>query len=368
VSAVATLLSRLVAHHTQNPGGDEQSLAILLAAELKARRPDAVKLVEVPRTGATGAYVIATWGTPRLLVNAHLDTVPPNEGWTGDPYIARRSGDRLTALGAADTKGAIAAILCALDEVQPRDTAVLLSGDEELDNTCMRAFLAEPPIQLGVGGVERAIVCEPTSLRVGVRHRGILSLEIELKGHGGHSSRADVLPRPLADLARLAAAIDDWGRAHVAKGPPGFQGLCLNIAKLDGGIAFNVIPERGVLTVSLRPPPGADVAAVKAELVAIQKRVVPAAHCSWLIDSPPFETRDVAAFVPHLGARAEAPCDLAFWTEAALLANAGVDSVVIGPGDIDHAHAGDEHVLVSELEAARAMFIDVWRSTLHGAR
>lgn len=367
MSPVAKLLARLVAHHTHNPGGNEVSLAMLLAKELKARRPDTVRLVEVPRAGAIGAYVLATWGTPRLLVNAHLDTVPPNDGWTGDPYVARVSDDRLTALGAADTKGAIAAILCALDELSPRDTAVLFSGDEELDNTCMRAFLAAPPIALGAGGVTRAIVCEPTSLQVGVRHRGIVSAEIALKGQGGHSSRADVLPRPLAELARLAAAIDDWGRAHVTKGPPGFLGMCLNIAKLDGGIAFNVIPERGTLTLSLRPPPGADVAAIKAELGAIQARIVPSAQTTWLIDSPPFETREVSAFEPLLGARARAPRDLAFWTEAALLARAGVDAVVIGPGDINHAHAGDEHVLLAELEAARTMFADVWRSTRDGA-
>ena len=81
------LLSRLIAQPTHNPGGDEPALAALLARELEARRPDAVEVVEVARAGTTGAYVYARWGTPRLLVNVHIDTVPPNNGWSGSNII-----------------------------------------------------------------------------------------------------------------------------------------------------------------------------------------------------------------------------------------------------------------------------------------
>src|SRR5581483_276545 len=138
------LLAQLIAADTHNPGGDERALAARLAEELAARGPDAVDVVEVPReeAGASGAYVIARWGEPRVLYNAHLDTVPPNAGWTGDPFAARVSGERVVGLGACDTKAAIAALLGALDDARPRDAAILFSGDEERRSTCMRAFLA----------------------------------------------------------------------------------------------------------------------------------------------------------------------------------------------------------------------------------
>ena len=198
-------LSRLIAMRSDNPGTGEPAIAAALKADLARHAPDALEVIEIPHGRITSAAVLARWGKPSLLVNAHLDTVPPNRGWTGDPFVARLDGDRLVGLGSADTKGAIAAILGALDEARPRDTAVLFSGDEELDNQCMRALLERGTLK----GVERAIVCEPTSLRYGTRHRGILSLEVVARGPGGHSSFADTLPGPLADLARVAARLGD---------------------------------------------------------------------------------------------------------------------------------------------------------------
>ncbi len=369
MSEIIPLLSRLIAARTHNPGGDEVALAQLLHGELLALGPDSLELVRVPRGKLTGAYVVARWGAPRLLVNAHLDTVPPNDGWSGDPFVARRvstpDGERIVGLGSADTKGAVAAILSALTSVQPRDTAVVFSGDEELENTCMHHLIDSSLLTLGEGGIERAIVCEPTSLRPGTRHRGIMAVEISLQGQGGHSSRADTSPRPLAELARLALRFDEWGQARKSEGPPGFPGMCMNVAKLDGGVAFNVIPERGMLTISLRPPPGSDVRTIRAEIDAIVVRTLPSAQVRWVLDSPPFETRHFEHFASLLRTPAEAPVDLGFWTEAALLSRAGVDAVVIGPGDIAQAHAPDEWVGVDELGAARAMFVDLFRESSH---
>jgi acetylornithine deacetylase len=368
VSDPTALLAQLVAFDTHNPGGDEPALAARLRDELARRRPDALELHEVPRPGQTGAYVAARWGTPRTLVNVHLDTVPPNAGWTGDPLVPRVADGRLTALGAADTKGAIAAILCALDEARPRDVAVLFSGDEEVSGTCVRAFLAAG----GAAGIdptrlERAVVCEPTSCRAGTRHRGVMALETRVRGKGGHSSRADHMPAPIVDLARLAVAFHEWGRAHVGDGPPGFQGMCLNVAKLDGGVAFNVVPETAMLSVSLRPPPGTDMEPLRDQLLALAARVVPAATSSVTLFNPAFATRDLAGFRPLLGELVDAPADLGFWTEAAVLAGAGMDVVVFGPGDIGVAHAADEFVPLGELARARDVFVRLFRES-HGTR
>jgi acetylornithine deacetylase len=353
------LLETLIRADSHNPGGDEPALAAWLGEALRARGADEVRVVEVARASGRGAYVVARWGTPRLLVNAHLDTVPPNAGWTGDPFRARVDDERVMGLGACDTKGAIAAVLCALDDERPRDLAVLFSGDEEHTGTCMRRFVADG----GTRGITHAIVCEPTSLRLGTRHRGVMSIEIEVTGQGGHSSRADTLPAPLAALARLAVAYDDWGRARRSDGPPGFPGMCMNVAKLDGGVAFNVVPERARLTASVRPPPGSDMAAVRAALVALAP---PGAHVDVPVDNAPFATRDPAAFARLLDDGGGAGVDFGFWTEAAVLSEAGVDAVVFGPGDIAQAHAPDEWVARAELEAARRAFAGVLRRTREG--
>ncbi|MDF2695984.1 MAG: Acetylornithine deacetylase [Labilithrix sp.] len=348
-----SILSSLVGFRSDLTG-DEPTLAAHLAELLRAHSPDEVAVGEVPRLGGdkAAAWVYARFGRPKLLVNAHLDTVPPNADWSSDPFVPRIEGGRLYALGAADTKGAAAAILAALAEVRPHDTGILFSGDEEFSSVVMRAFVASEHCK----GLERAIVCEPTNLRVGVRHRGFVVLEVTMSGPGGHSSKADTLPAPLAMLSRAAVALDDWGRARRELGPPGFPGMCLNIAKLDGGIAFNVIPAQGRLLVSLRPPPGANTASIRQELEAVVRTVVPEATVAFTRANAPFATEDVASFEPFLGEAARAPIDLGFWTEAALLTASGVDAVVMGPGDIAQAHGPDEWVLLEELDRARDCF------------
>lgn len=356
----ASILSTLVAFRTDLTEGNERPLAEHLADLLRQRGPDEVIVGDVPRSeGKPASYVFARFGRPRLLVNAHLDTVPPNADWSSDPFVPRVEGGRLYALGSADTKGAVAAILAALDETTPRDTAILFSGDEESSSVVMRAFVTSPQR----AGLERAIVCEPTNLRVGTRHRGFVAFDVTVTGPGGHSSQADTLPSPIAILSRLGVALDDWARRHAPLGPPGFPGMCVNLAKLDGGVAFNVIPAQARLVASVRPPPGADTAVVCAELESIARDVAPGSTFRLLRNNAPFATRDLASFEPMLGDATRAPIDLGFWTEAALLASSGVDAVVLGPGDITQAHGPDEWVTLEELHRARDLFRSVFVAT-----
>lgn len=356
--ALVERLAELVSFDTQNPEGEERPLVHRLAAELRALGARTVDPVEV----GDHAYVYARFGQepPRLLINVHLDTVPANSGYTSPPHLLVQRGDQLYGLGSADTKGAIAAVLEALaGGPVKRSVGVLFSGDEEHGGTCIRDFLASDLCD----GLEQAIVCEPTSCRVGVRHRGIAAATATLKAVGGHSSLADTLVNPLAVLARAAVALDEMGRAHRERGPAGFKGLNVNVAKLDGGIAFNVVPAAATLSFSLRAAPGADVPALLAE--AEQRvRAAAAPHAlEWAIpaSNPPFATRDLAAFRPLLGDRVEAPVDLGFWTEAARVSEKGIDAVVFGPGDIAQAHAADEFVTVGDLQQAHAAFVSILR-------
>jgi acetylornithine deacetylase len=354
------ILSNLVSYRTDVVGGDERALAEHLGELLRAGGADEVTIADVPRErGKPASYVYGRFGNPRLLLNAHLDTVPPNADWSSDPFVPRFDDGRLYALGAADTKGAAAAILAALAEGPPKDTGILFSGDEEFSSVAMRAFIASHH----KNGLERAIVCEPTNLAVGARHRGFVVLEVSASSPGGHSSLADTLPAPIAILARVAVALDDWGKAKRTVGPPEFRGMCLNVAKLDGGIAFNVIPAQARLLVSLRPPPGADTTAITNELEEIVRKAAPEASFGFPRKNVPFYTRSVDSFVPLLGDTARAPIDLGFWTEAALLAASGVDAVVFGPGSITHAHAPNEWVSLDELVRARDLFLGVMKAT-----
>ena len=357
-------LARLIAMPTHNPGGDELALCQLLADALGSRGADEVEVESVKHDdGSDGAYVYARWGEPRVLVNTHIDTVPPNRAWSTDPFDPVIDGDRMFGLGTADTKGAAAAILCALERERPRDLAIVFSGDEEHSGSCMRAFVASPR----AAGIERALISEPTSRRIGVRHRGVSAFRAEVACPGGHSSRADRMPKPIVALARLAVELDGVARRWIDRGPPEMTGLCLNVAGLDGGVAFNVIPERAELTFSFRAPPGCDRPALDLDLVqAVASAALeegPAVRVVEVMDRPPFATRDVDGFRPLLGALVQNSIQLDFWTEAAVMAEAGIDAVVLGPGDIAVAHGADEYVPLADLAWAVDTYADVFART-----
>jgi acetylornithine deacetylase len=351
-------LAELVSFDTRNPDGDERPLVQRLGAELRTLGAGSVDQVDV----GDHAYVYARFGgdSPRLLLNAHVDTVPANEGYTSPPHLLVRRGDRLYGLGAADIKGAIAAILEAIAAGPvTRPVGVLFSGDEEHGGGCIRAFLDSEAAR----GLERAIVCEPPSCRVGVRHRGIGAATVTLEAAGGHSSRVDDMVNPIAVLARAAVALDEMGIEYRSKGPPGFPGINLNVAALDGGIAFNVVPTRARLTFSVRQPPGDRVEDLLAEAERRVRAATSPHAIAWAVSiaSPSLQPRDLAGFTPLLGDRMAETINLAYWTEASRLSERGIDAVVFGPGDVAQAHAADEFVEIRELEAARDAFEHVLR-------
>ena len=257
-----SLLAGLVAFDTQNPSGDERAMVQSLATQLGALGAARVEAF------AAGAHhgVFAVFGSaPSLLLNAHVDTVPANAGFTSRPHDLVLHAGRLHGLGAADTKGAIACILAALETCRSvgrsvRDVAILFSGDEESGGRVMREFLGSERAD----GLTHAIVCEPTDCRVGVRHRGIAAVRAIARSPGGHSSRADDLAAPVVTTARAAVALHAWGQRYRRQGPAGYEGLCVNVAAIDGGVAFNVVPTHAALTVSadyvrLRTEPIADI-------------------------------------------------------------------------------------------------------------
>jgi acetylornithine deacetylase len=354
-----SLLTELVAFDTQNPSGDEQPMVQWLAMQL-----DALGAARVEAFAAGGHHAVyAVFGSsPSMLLNAHVDTVPANAGFTSPPHELTLREGRLHGLGAADTKGAIACILAALETCRGggravRDVAVLFSGDEESGGQVMREFLGSERAR----GLTHAIACEPTDCRVGVRHRGIAAARATASSPGGHSSRADDLGAPVVAAARAAVALHAWGQRYRSLGPAGYKGLCVNVAAIDGGVAFNVVPSRAVLTFSLRPWPGADVAALLEEAKTTACAAAAPDPLTWEVTfaNPPLETRDVDGFARWLPSLRRGSVDLQFWTEAALLSSAGIDAVVFGPGAIAQAHAPDEYVELAQLIEAHDAFVHV---------
>jgi len=342
-------LAKLVSFDTRNGTGDEVLLARYLSEQLQGFNPDTLICEMVPRSrGKTkSAFVFARWGTPRILLNVHIDTVPSGEGWKSDPLKLRDEGDKLIGLGSSDIKGAAAAILAALGTTTPNNVAILFSGDEEHGSEVMPAFIRSGLLE----GISTAIVCEPTGCEVGRRHRGMLAFSTSFSGPGGHSSLSDHVAAPLLQASRLASAIGDYGDLHREFGEDPYKGLCINIGEIIGDGAYNVIPTKVDFKFSMRPPPGDSVSQRETDIRAIAAKAMEPIKLDTIVAFPSFETKDVKAFEPYFGPFAA--IDLPYWTEAAMLSNAGVNTVVYGPGDVEQAHRPNEYVTLTQLHKAQ---------------
>lgn len=344
-------LAALVAFDTQNPPrrmGDDGIFAYLRDALGESFQTSIHDLGE----GCVNLY--ARRGTPRLLFNFHIDTVPRNPNWTRDPFALHVADGRATGLGACDIKGAAAAMLTAARHSRG-DVALLFSSDEEAgQGRCIQSFLSEGHVFDGV------IVAEPTGGRAVLAHRGIGTGTLVFRGTPGHASA----PRALVDSAvheamRWGIRALDAATEHQGVGTAGLVGWRFNAGRIEGGEKPNMIAGDCRVRVGVRPPPGTPPATLLQHLVSLApnpERVsyepgflgptLPAAQ----------DTVDITrSFVEKLGLPVGDAVD--FWTEAALFSAAKMPAIVFGPGHIEQAHTADEWVAVDELRVCIEHYI-----------
>lgn len=281
--------------------------------------------------------VLAIRGRARTLLTAHVDTVPVAPGWTRDPFTLSVEGDRAYGLGACDVKGGAAAMIAAAFATKA-PCALLFTTDEEAGNaTCMRRFIeTKPPYEL-------AVVAEPTRAKAVVSHRGIASGSLCFEGRAGHAS--------LKNARSAVHALIDWADGALDMADE-LGDIRFNIGRIEGGEKPNMIASRAEARFGVRPPPEMDPRGTLRRLAALSGTAM-------------FEERFVAPPLLPLAENEARRLDLPlgepvdFWTEAALLSEAKIPSIVLGPGDIAQAHAPDEWVLLSDLEDAAKHYVRV---------
>ena len=306
--------------------------------------------------GAGAVALHAVRGTPRLLFNVHLDTVPDSPQWSASPFALRVTDDRAIGLGACDIKGAAAALL-AVAGTTGGSLGLLFTTDEEAnDARCIAGFLDRgPPACAAV------IVAEPTRGEAVLAHRGISSVLMRFAGRAGHASGAQgAADSALHQAMRWGASALDYVDTQAHQRFAGLTGLRFNIGRVEGGIKANVIAPAAEVRFGFRPLPSMDPGAILAEL----RRLAPSAPAQFeeTFRGPPLPAGDIAGaearrlaardLVDGLGLPIGSAVD--FWTEAALFSQAGCTTFVFGPGDIVQAHTGDEWVALEQLAAYAA--------------
>lgn len=372
---VVALTRRLVAIDATNPslvagGAGERELALVIA-EWLAERGFETRLIgaDAARPSLLARRRGAGTG-PTLMLAGHLDTV----GGTGTGTATGREAGadestesdaaqgRIVGRGSYDMAGGLAAAMIAASAAPPNlagDLVLAFAADEEFGSVGMEELLAELDASAAASADDRrprpdaAVVLEPTDLEVTLAHRGFAWYRVEYEGRAAHGSQPelgdDAIDRALDGLV----ALREFGaRLGAAARHPLLGTGSVRVATIEGGSDAATVADRCVLVVERRTLPGdGDPGLELAEVLAPSRpaRMVP------LVSRPAMEAdpesllaRVVLAAVEGATGRPVARRGDPWWTDAGLVAEAGIPVVLVGAVGAG-AHADEEWVSTDSL-------------------
>ena len=339
----AELITLLVG--TPSVSGEEGPLADLLGDLLTT------KGYEVHRQGNNLWFSFGRKGGSRLLLNSHLDTVPPCAGWEGDPFTPLWNGARLQGLGANDAKGCVAAILLAAFDLSQRDLAgevvVALTAEEETGGQGIATILDQ------LGPLDGAVVGEPTGLRVCAAQRGLLILKCTARGQSGHVANAQMLGAENA----IHKAARDIGRVAAMDFPihPLLGSQRAQVTQIQGGLRRNQVPDACEFFVDLRTGPDQDHDALAADFQRQLESEV-AVHSKRYLPKGTDATHPIVRAALQAAGKA-GPVGSGTTSDWAFLGD--LAAVKVGPGDTFRSHAPNEYLTLPELEAGSAFYANL---------
>ena len=356
------LLCDLIAEPSENPPGNEERCAQLLASFLE-QRGVACRLDQAA-PGRPNLYAKVGAGGPTLVMCGHLDTVPAGEGWTLDPFSAAVTDGRVYGRGSCDMKAGLASAAAALLAVNK--SGISLKGsfalhaviDEEVGSAGARKAAAEQHAHW-------AIVTEPSGSQVLARGNGQLNFEIVFHGKAVHSSHPEDGRNAIHDAASFIRLVEEETLRLAAAPSPGIGPATYSVGLVEGGRGGSTVADRCELTLDRRVLPSEDLDAAEEEvrLLLVRLRTERPGirwELSRTVAFPPLRGTSNGRLeevlndaLADLGrAVAEPRRGMRFATDAAWYEAAGSPAVVFGPGDVAVAHQSDEHVAIDDLEVA----------------
>ena len=363
------MLSRLIAFDTTSR---DSNLALVGFVEdyvsaygLKSRR--------IPNPEGTKANLLITIGPDvpgGVILSGHTDVVPVDgQPWDTDPFTMVERDGRYYGRGTSDMKAFSAVILSLIPEfvARPLKTPVhiALSYDEEVGCLGVRPMIAD--ILKSVPMPRLAIIGEPTNMKVVNAHKGIRSFRTTITGREAHSSQVDRGVNAVMVAAELIMFLAKLGNDMRTKGDPTGRFdppfTSVQSSTIEGGTALNILARHCTFQWEFRYLPGTshddifeafDNHARNAVLQRL-RAIAPEADIVTTIRS------HVPALVAREGCPAEALARqltganhaeaVSYGTEAGLFQEAGIPSVICGPGDIREAHKPNEYIEIAQVAA-----------------
>ncbi len=294
-------------------------------------------------------------GRPVLMLCGHLDTVPPY-------FPPRIQGTRLFGRGAADDKGGLAAVINAIASTEQRKLKGTLLAtfvvDEELRSLGAQDIMPHLDADFG-------IVCEPTNLKIVNGHKGRLTFHVETIGKSAHASKPELGKNAIVEMAKLVLLL---GKIPL-KQHPVLGNETITVSAITAGEAPNVVPDRCRIDIDYRYVPPHDASSV----LEMLRMKLPEARIEFAEDpknfSRPFylPTHKVIKLLGEsIRCSGQDPqvVTMDASTDASRFNEAGIPTVVFGPGDIAQAHTTDEWIDLREVETASAIFKELIKRVL----
>lgn len=377
-----SLLQRLVQIPSPNPPGDTVAIADFVAEQMRAigcqvRQPAPPQKPQARNTIATlGA------GEPRIMLHAHIDTVPiaatEAASWSVDPYAGEVRDGALYGKGSIDDKAVLASMMLVMMEAAQQDDLagsliLVAAAEEEVGGQLGTKWLADKG-HLPV--CDFIVVGEQTGNRVATAHKGVMRATVRTAGKSVHATNPDRGVNAIVAMSKIIAALDhyhhDLSRViHPVVGAP----TC-NIGVIAGGSTANAVPDACAIQLDRRMIPGEKPEDVVGELRAVVEslQLAPATvSIGDFVYSRPFDSPlksdHARRFMDCARRRLDddpGPVGYLPGSDAKHLMDlARGDMIIFGPGSYEVAHAADEHVRLDDYAITTEILLDFVRETLY---
>lgn len=313
----------------------------------------------VERNGTVSLKASVGSGEPHVCLSGHFDVVPaePSSWKVTQPFEPLERDGRLYGRGAADMKGGLAAQAVALSnlkELENGKVTLAVSGDEEVSPSD-----GTPSLLDSMEKVDYAVIAEPTGMDVKRGFRGIVQLEITVKGASGHASRPQLAESPMERAADLIGRIQrkDFDREF-----EGFPTTTCEVTRLRAGDALNVIPSRVEVGVDIRFNPAYTQEEILQEIREMldgntELKVVSTTDSAYTEDEELVE--NVVSQVEAAGYSPKVTCEGGA-SDGKFFHSREVPFVQLGPKKT--SHMSDEHVPVQQLKDLEPIYTRLCRS------
>ena len=319
------------------------------------------ELIPIPGSETTKFNLIATLGSGPggLVLAGHTDTVPLDEElWSLDPFKVTQRDGKLFGLGVTDMKGFFPIIMDAvkplLDKSFKEPLIVLATADEETSMQGARSIA-----EMGRPKARAAIIGEPTGLQPVKTHKGIMMDSVRLLGQSGHSSdpslgnnALDAMHAVISDLMIYREELKQRYSSDLFSIPH----PTLNLGVIHGGDNPNRICGHCELEFDIRLMPGMHIETVRGE---IRNRIATLMNplgiqfelAALFTGVPAFFADENSALLKTAEKlTGHAGISVGFGTEGPFLQELGMDTIIMGPGNIDQAHQPDEYMSIDMIE------------------